>query len=83
MTGEFTFFRLPNGEDDDYKGQYYDFDIYGTLNFTNNVGVTGGYRSLDVSYTVDFDFGDLKHEGLLLHGRRPVLTPRLAAISST
>ena len=63
LTGEFSFFRLPNGEDDDYKGHYYDFDVNGTINFTNNVGVTAGYRSLDVSYTVDFDFGQLKMQG--------------------
>jgi hypothetical protein len=68
VTGEFSIFRLPNGEDDDYQGHYYDLDIYGTLNFTNNVGVIGGYRSLDVSYTVDFDYGQLKMKGYYLMG---------------
>ena len=29
-----------------------DLDIYGTLNFTNNFGVQGGYRSFDLGYTV-------------------------------
>jgi hypothetical protein len=68
LTGEFSLFRLPNGEDDDYKGHYYDLDLYATLNFTNNVGVMGGYRSLDVNYTVDFDYGLVKMKGYYLMG---------------
>jgi hypothetical protein len=70
ITGEFSFFRLPENidEDDDYGGHYYDFDIYGTINFTNNVGVTAGYRSLDVNYAVDFDFGDLRMKGYYVMG---------------
>jgi hypothetical protein len=68
VTGEFSMFRLLNREEDDYKAHYYDFDLYGTLNFTNNVGVMGGYRSLDVSYTVDFDYGQLKMKGYYLMG---------------
>jgi hypothetical protein len=68
VTGEFSFLRLPNREDDDYKAHYYDLDLYGTLNFSNNVGVMGGYRSLDVSYTVDFDFGQLKMKGYYVMG---------------
>jgi hypothetical protein len=68
VTGEFSMFRLPNGEDDDYKGHYYDFDLYGTLNFTNNVGIMGGYRSLDISYSVDFDFGQVQQKGYYFMG---------------
>jgi hypothetical protein len=68
VSGDFTLFRLPNGEDDDYKGNYYDFDVYSTLNFTNNVGVQFGYRTLDVGYTVDFDFGDLNMQGFYFMG---------------
>jgi hypothetical protein len=68
VTGEFSLFRLLNREEDDYKAHYYDLDIYGTLNFTNNVGVMGGFRSLDVSYTVDFDYGQLKMKGYYVMG---------------
>lgn len=68
LTGEFTMFRLLNREDDDYKGSYYDFDIYGTINFTNNVGAQAGYRSLDVSYLVDANAGDLKEKGVYFMG---------------
>ncbi len=68
VTGEFTMFRLRNGDTDRYKGSYYDFDIYGTLNFTNNVGAQLGYRSLDVSYTVKEDFGTFKLKGPYVMG---------------
>jgi hypothetical protein len=68
LTGEFTLFRLLNRDTDSYKGSYYDFDIYGTLNFTNNVGVQAGYRSLDVSYTVKEDFGSMTLRGYYFMG---------------
>jgi hypothetical protein len=68
VTGEFTLFRLRNGDTDRYKGSYYDFDIYGTLNFTNNLGAQLGYRSLDVSYTVKEDYGSFKLRGAYVMG---------------
>jgi hypothetical protein len=68
LTGEFTLFRLLNRDTDKYKGSYYDFDFYGTLNFTNNVGVQAGYRSLDVSYTVKEDFGSMTLKGYYFMG---------------
>ena len=50
ITGEFTFFKLPEIQGN--SGRYFDFDLYGTVNFTNNVGAQGGYRSFDVIYKV-------------------------------
>ena len=44
------------------------FDVYGTLNFTDNFGVQGGYRRLSVEYRVDEDFGDLKLKGFYVNG---------------
>ena len=66
--GEITFFKLPGGDDREYTGSYYDYDYYATLNFTNNVGVTGGYRKLDLDYTVKSDFGSLDLTGLYVLG---------------
>ena len=43
ITGEVTGFKLPDSIDGRYNAHYVDFDIYGTVNFTNNVGVKGGY----------------------------------------
>jgi hypothetical protein len=68
VTGEFTAFRLPDSEDRDYGGRYYDFDIYGTLNFTHNFGVTGGYRRLTLGYQVENDFGDFRMNGFYVMG---------------
>jgi hypothetical protein len=68
ITGEFTMFRFPESINEDYGARYYDFDLYGTVNFTNNFGVQGGYRSLTVFYKVESDTGDLKMKGLYFGG---------------
>jgi hypothetical protein len=67
ITGEFTFFKLPD-VDEDYGGNYFDLDIYGTVNFTENFGVQGGYRSFDVFYKVEDDEGDLQLKGIYFGG---------------
>lgn len=70
ITGELTAFKLPGSiaEREDAAGRYIDFDIYGTVNFVNAVGVQVGYRTLDLSYVVDLDFGDLKMKGPYILG---------------
>jgi hypothetical protein len=67
ITGEFSAFKLPDF-DEDYQGRFYDFDLYGTVNFSDNFGLQAGYRSLTVFYRVDFDEGDLKMKGLYFGG---------------
>ena len=64
ITAEFTGFKLPEGLDENYRGQYVDADIYGTLNFTEQVGVQVGYRTLDLSYLFESDAVDMKLEGV-------------------
>jgi hypothetical protein len=66
ITGEFTFFKLPEIQGN--SGRYFDIDLYGTVNFTDNVGVQGGYRSFDVIYKVEDDNGDLQVKGLYVGG---------------
>lgn len=66
ITGEFTFFKLPEIQGN--SGRYFDFDLYGTVNFTENVGVQAGYRSFDVIYKIDNDNGDLQVKGLYFGG---------------
>jgi len=68
ITGEFSAFKLPSSIDEDYQAKYFDFDLYGTVNFTDNVGAQGGYRRLTVFYHVDEDEGDLKMKGLYFGG---------------
>jgi hypothetical protein len=58
ITGEFTMFKLPEGLIEDTYARYVDFDLYGTVNFTNNVGASFGYRSLNLGYEVGSDIGD-------------------------
>ena len=64
VTGELTAFRVPDSIDDRYRAHYVDVDIYGTVNLTNNVGVQGGYRTLDLGYLIKNDSGTLKLKGL-------------------
>lgn len=64
ITGEVTGFTVPSSVSADYNAHYADIDVYGTLNFTNNVGVKAGYRSLDVGYVVKADTGTFVLRGL-------------------
>jgi hypothetical protein len=68
ITGEFSAFKLPESIDEDYQGRYIDFDIYGTVNFTDHFGAQAGYRSMDVFYRVELDEGELKLKGLYFGG---------------
>jgi hypothetical protein len=68
ITGEFSGIKLPESIDENYRAKYYDFDLYGTINFTNNVGAQLGYRSFDVFYRVDEDEGELKLKGIYFGG---------------
>src|SRR5262249_17426985 len=56
ITGEVSGFKLPHVSDK-YDGHYLDFDIYGIVNVTGNVGAQIGYRSIDVGYLVKNDAG--------------------------
>ena len=68
ITGEFTGFKLPEGIDPDYRARYYDFDLYGTVNFSDHAGAQLGYRSFDVFYRIDNDEGALVLKGLYFGG---------------
>jgi hypothetical protein len=68
ITGQVTFFDMPDNVSDRFKGDLYDVDVYGTLNFTNNVGVQAGYRSVDVEYLADRDAGKIKVDGWYVGG---------------
>jgi len=68
VTGEFSFFRVPDSISEEFDGSYTDFDIYGTFNFNRYTGAQVGYRKVDVSYLVDLDQGTLKFHGLYFGG---------------
>jgi hypothetical protein len=66
ITGEVTGFTLPSSIVKNASGHYVDVDVYGTLNFTNNIGVRGGYRSLDLGYTFKTDSGSFTLKGIYI-----------------
>lgn len=63
LTAELTGFKIPEQIDEDTRGQYLDLDVYGTLNFSRNFAVQVGYRSIDVSYLIEQDSGELALKG--------------------
>jgi hypothetical protein len=65
ITGEFSFFKLPDKalNTDAYSGKYYDFNLYGTVNFNNHIGAQLGYRAIDVFYKVKRDTGTMTLKG--------------------
>jgi hypothetical protein len=64
ITGELTGVKVPDSISKEYKAHYADFDLYGTVNFTNNIGAQLGYRSFDVGYLVEEDTGSFVVKGL-------------------
>ena len=69
VTAEFSGFNLPDSINENYKAHYFDFDLYGSINFTHNFGAQLGYRSFDVFYLIDDeDEGELKLKGFYLGG---------------
>lgn len=65
VTGEFTGLKFDRT---DLNGKFYDFDLYGQLNFTREFAAQFGYRSVTVDYIVDDDAGDLKLKGFYFGG---------------
>jgi hypothetical protein len=68
ITGEFTYFKVPERFRDRLEGKYFDLDIYGTFSFGRNVAVQGGYKRVHVDYIADDDTGYLRMKGLYWGG---------------
>jgi hypothetical protein len=64
LTGELTGIKIPDSVSTRYKAHYADLDIYGTVNFTNNVGAQVGYRTFDIGYKFKADTGSFVLKGL-------------------
>jgi hypothetical protein len=60
---EVSGFHVPD-IDPKYKANYYDWDIYGTVNLTNNVGMQIGWRRMTTFLSIEKDMGDLKFQGM-------------------
>lgn len=68
ITGELDFFKIPDTIDERYQAHYWDFDLYGTVNFNDYVGAKIGYRSLDLGYLIEGDSGSFKAKGIYFGG---------------
>jgi hypothetical protein len=68
ITGELTGLKIPDSIDERYRAHYFDFDLYGTVNFNDYVGAQIGYRSLDLGYLIEGDLGDFKAKGIYFGG---------------
>jgi hypothetical protein len=63
ITGEMTGFKV--GQlGDVHDGHWTDLDIYGTANFTRNLGAQIGFRSTDLGYSIKLDTGSLTLKGI-------------------
>jgi len=67
ITAEASGFKLPDFSDD-YEADYFDIDVYGTFNITDNLGVQGGYRRITTFLRVETDTGDLRFQGIWFGG---------------
>jgi hypothetical protein len=67
ITFELSGIKIPR-IDDKYEASYIDWDLYGTFNITNNFGITGGYRVMDVMFLADRDGGEMSLKGPYVGG---------------
>lgn len=63
ITAQVTGFKVPD-VDPDYQGSYADWNIYGTYNINNYVGVQGGWRRLSTDVVIKKDSGDTLFKGI-------------------
>jgi hypothetical protein len=63
ITGEVSGFKVSH-IGDVQNGNWADVDIYGTANFTRNVGAQIGFRSVDLGYQIKSDSGSLTLKGV-------------------
>ena len=63
ITGEVSGFKV-SSLGDVHNGHWTDVDIYGTANFTRNVGAQIGFRSVDLGYQIKADSGSLTLKGV-------------------
>ncbi len=63
ITGELSGIQIPDVSKE-YDGHFADLDIYGTFNFTRNIGAQIGYRLFDVGLLLNDDSGTFVVKGI-------------------
>jgi hypothetical protein len=61
---ELSGLKVPEDIDPKYQGKWLEWDLSGTFNVTNNVGVQVGWRRTNTFIQIENDLGDLKFQGL-------------------
>jgi hypothetical protein len=64
---ELTGFKVPD-IDPKYEANYFDWDIHGTFNVNNYVGIQVGWRRMTTFLNIENDFGDTKFQGIWFGG---------------
>jgi hypothetical protein len=60
---EFSGMKVPD-VDPQYAGDWFDWDLSGTVNLTNNFGLQAGWRKMTTFVTIEKDLGDVRFQGL-------------------
>jgi hypothetical protein len=68
ITADINGIKIPESVNANYKAHYFDFDLYGTVNFNEYVGAQVGFRSIDIGYRFKQDEGAFKMRGLYFGG---------------
>ena len=68
VTADINGIKIPSSVNENYRAHYFDFDLYGTVNFNSYVGAQIGYRNIDVGYRFKKDEGSFKMKGLYFGG---------------
>lgn len=61
---EVSGFNVPGTIKKGYAANYYDWDIHGTVNVTNNFGIQVGWRRMTTFLEVDNDKADFRFQGM-------------------
>jgi hypothetical protein len=68
ITADINGINIPDSVSTEYRAHYFDFDLYGTVNFNRYVGAQVGYRNIDIGYKFKLDEGTFKMKGLYFGG---------------
>jgi hypothetical protein len=68
ITADINGIKIPESVNANYKAHYFDFDLYGTVNFNEYVGAQVGFRSIDIGYRFKQDEGAFTMKALYFGG---------------
>jgi hypothetical protein len=63
VTGETTYFAVPDRPDGHYGGSILDIDAYATWNFSRRLGAQGGFRDIDIHHLGEWNTAEFTLKG--------------------